>query len=140
MDDLPINAHLTIPASELQAAFARSSGPGGQNVNKVNSKATLSWDLNATQVLYPTTMIRLKVIAASRITDEGCLKITCQTHREQNRNLQACRDLLRSLVLESLRPVIQRKPTQPSRGSQRRRMDEKRSTGEKKRNRGERWE
>jgi ribosome-associated protein len=140
MEDLPINAHLTIPGAELQAAFARSGGPGGQNVNKVNSKATLSWDVNATQVLLPTTLMRLKAIAGHRITDEGFLKITCQTHREQFRNLQACRDMLRSLILESMRPVVPRRPTKPSKGSQRRRIEEKKQTGDKKRGRGQRWE
>ena len=140
MEDLLISSHLTIPGSELQAVFARSGGPGGQNVNKVNSKATLCWDLNSSTALYPTTLGRLKAIAAGRITDEGILKVTSQIHREQSRNLQACRDLLRSLVLESLRPVIPRKPTQPTRGAQRRRIENKKQTGEKKRGRSERWD
>ena len=56
MEDLNITHYLTIPASELQAVYSRSGGPGGQNVNKVNTKATLIWDLNQTQSLYPTTL------------------------------------------------------------------------------------
>lgn len=140
MEDLPIQSYLTIPAAELQAVFARSGGPGGQNVNKVNSKVTLCWDLNQTQVLNPTTLVRLKALAASRITDEGILKITCQVHREQPRNMQSCRELLRSLVVEAMKPVIPRKPTKPSAGARRRRLAEKKITGERKRGRSEKWD
>ncbi|MCU0709786.1 MAG: aminoacyl-tRNA hydrolase [Pirellula sp.] len=140
MEDLIITPHLTIPASELQASFARSGGPGGQNVNKVNSKAVLRWDLAQTQVLFPQTMHRLRALALNRITDEGVLVLSCQVHREQSRNLQACRDMLRGLLLEAMKPVIPRKPTRPSAGSKRRRLQEKKQTGEKKKNRSERWE
>jgi ribosome-associated protein len=131
---------LTIPATELQAVYSRSGGPGGQNVNKVNSKATLIWDLNQTQALFPMALMRLKAMAASRINDEGFLKIHCQVHREQSRNLQACRDLLRGLVLEAMKPVVVRKETKPSAGARRRRLSEKKLTGEKKQGRGQRWD
>jgi ribosome-associated protein len=100
----------------------------------------LIWDLNQTQALYPTTLTRLQARAASRITDEGLIKIHCQVHREQPRNLQACRDLLRGLVLEALKPVVVRKETKPSAGARRRRLSDKKLTGEKKRGRNERWE
>jgi ribosome-associated protein len=140
MEDLIITPHLTIPASELQATFARSGGPGGQNVNKVNSKAVLRWDLAQTQVLFPQTIHRLRALAMNRITDEGVLVLSCQVHREQSRNLQACRDMLRGLLLAAMKPVIPRKPTSPSAGAKRRRLQEKKQTGEKKKNRTERWE
>jgi ribosome-associated protein len=140
MEDLTITAYLTVPGSELQASFARSGGPGGQNVNKVNSKALLRWDLNQTQVLFPTTLQRLRALAKNRINDEGELVLTCQVHREQSRNLEACREMLRGLLLEAIKPVIPRKPTQPSAGSRRRRMETKRQTGEKKKGRSERWD
>ena len=116
MEDLTITAYLTVPGSELQASFARSGGPGGQNVNKVNSKAILRWDLNQTQVLFPMTLQRLRALAKNRINDEGELVLTCQVHREQSRNLEACREMLRGLLLEAIKPVIPRKPTQPSSG------------------------
>lgn len=140
MEDLTITAYLTVPGSELQASFARSGGPGGQNVNKVNSKALLRWDLNQTQVLFPTTLQRLRALAKNRINDEGELVLTCQVHREQSRNLEACREMLRGLLLEAIKPVIPRRPTQPSAGSRRRRMETKRQTGEKKKGRSERWD
>lgn len=135
-----ITPHLTIPASELQASFARSGGPGGQNVNKVNSKAILRWDLNATQVLFPTTLQRLRAIARHRITDEGELLLSCQVHREQARNLDACREMLRALLLEAITPVIPRRPTRPTAGARRRRMENKKQAGDKKRDRSARWE
>jgi ribosome-associated protein len=140
MEDLIINPHLTVPATELQASFARSGGPGGQNVNKVNSKAVLRWDLTRTQALFPTTLQRLRALARNRITDDGELILSCQVHREQSRNLEACREMLRNLILEAIKPIIPRKPTRPSAGSQRRRMEEKKQTGQKKKNRAERWE
>ena len=140
MEDLNITHYLTIPASELQAVYSRSGGPGGQNVNKVNTKATLIWDLNQTQSLYPTTLTRLRALAASRITDEGLLKIHCQVHREQSRNLQACRDLLRGLILEALKPVVVRKETKPSAGARRRRLADKTVAGATMRERRQRWD
>lgn len=140
MEDLIITTHLTVPASELQASFARSGGPGGQNVNKVNSKAVLRWDLNLTQVLFPTTMQRLRALAKNRINEEGFLVLSCQVHREQSRNLEACREMLRGLILEAIKPVIPRKPTRPTAGAQRRRMENKKLTGEKKKNRSQNWD
>jgi len=85
-------------------------------------------------------MIRLKNLAGNRITDEGFLKLHSQVHREQSRNLQACRDLLRQLILAALRPVVERKATRPTAGAKRRRLAEKKNTGEKKRNRSDRFE
>lgn len=140
MEDLIITTHLTVPASELQASFARSGGPGGQNVNKVNSKAVLRWDLNQTEVLFPHTMQRLRALAKNRINEEGFLVLSCQVHREQSRNLEACREMLRGLLLEALKPVIPRKPTRPTAGAQRRRMENKKLTGEKKKNRAQNWD
>lgn len=140
MEDLIITPHLTVPASELQASFARSGGPGGQNVNKVNSKAVLRWDLNETQILFPSTMLRLRALAKNRISEDGFLVLSCQVHREQSRNLEACRDMLRGLLLQAIKPVIVRKPTRPTAGAHRRRMDNKKITGEKKKNRSQNWE
>lgn len=135
MEDLIITEHLIVPASELELVFARSSGPGGQNVNKVNTKATLCWKIANSTVLYPTAMIRLRALAGNRLTEAGILQITSQVHREQPRNIQACRERLKNLLLEAMKPPTIRRPTQPTRGSQRRRIADKKSTGEKKQNR-----
>jgi ribosome-associated protein len=140
MEDIIIHEHLSIPAAELEAYFARSSGPGGQNVNKLNTKATLCWKLTQSQVLSAPAAARLKALAASKITDDGILQITSQVHREQGRNLQACRDRLRALVIESLKPPTIRKPTRPTAGSNRRRLNDKKMSSERKQSRSSNWD
>ena len=140
MEDLVINEQVFIPSGEMDIQFARSGGPGGQNVNKVNSKATLCWNVAASTALYPTTMVRLKALAASRITEDGILQITSQVHREQSRNIQACRERLRSLILEAMRPPTIRKPTRPTAGSKRRRVENKKIQSQKKQGRTGSWE
>ena len=135
MEDLIITEHLIVPAHELELVFARSSGPGGQNVNKVNTKATLCWNISNSTVLYPTAMIRLRALAGNRLTDGGVLQITSQVHREQPRNIQACRERLKNLILEAIKPPTIRRPTQPTRGSQRRRIEDKKLVAQKKQNR-----
>jgi ribosome-associated protein len=140
MEDLIIHEHLVIPASELQTIFARSGGPGGQNVNKVNTKATLTWDLANSNVLYAGAAARLRALAGSRLSDAGLLQITSQVHREQSRNIQACRDRLRQLVLEAIKPPTIRKATKPTKGSQRRRLNEKKITSDRKQGRSSSWD
>jgi ribosome-associated protein len=139
MEDLIIHENLLIPAAELNAFFARSGGPGGQNVNKVNTKATLCWDLASSNVLYHGACARLRVLAGSRLTDNGVIQITSQVHREQARNLQACRERLRILVLEALKPPTIRKPTKPTKGSQRRRLNDKKIASDRKQGRSGTW-
>jgi ribosome-associated protein len=140
MEDLIIHEHLVIPADELHLFFARSGGPGGQNVNKVNTKATLCWDLARSTLLYPNANARLRALAGTRLTDAGVLQITSQVHREQGRNIQACRERLRQLILEALKPPTIRKPTQPSRGAQRRRLNDKKITSDRKQGRSSSWD
>ena len=135
MEDLIINEHLAIPAGELQTIFARSSGPGGQNVNKVNSKATLCWDLANSTVLYAAAVVRLRALAGNRLTDAGVLQITSQVYRDQPRNLHACRERMKKLIVEALTPPTIRRPTKPSQGSHRRRLNEKKIIGQKKQGR-----
>jgi ribosome-associated protein len=140
MEDLIINEHVFIPASELQVLFARSSGPGGQNVNKVNTKATLCWDLASSNVLFPAAAARLRAIAGHRLTDSGIVQITSQSHREQARNIRACRERLRALVLEAMQPPVIRKETKPTKGSQRRRLNDKKLTSQRKQGRSGNWD
>lgn len=140
MEDLIINERLAIPACELQLLFARSSGPGGQNVNKVNTKATLIWNMSESNVLDAPIAARLRALAANRITEAGELQITCQTHREQSGNVRACRERLRQLILEALKPPIPRKPTKPSYGSKLRRLNEKKILSKRKQGRSGQWD
>jgi ribosome-associated protein len=132
MTDMDITATLQIPDEELQFTFARSGGPGGQNVNKVASKAVLHWNLAANATLPPDVKERLRARHANRVTAEGELVLQGQRYRDQGRNVEDCRTKLREMVLEVLRPPRPRKATKPSRGSRERRLTTKRQQAERK--------
>ncbi|MBY0528520.1 MAG: aminoacyl-tRNA hydrolase [Gemmataceae bacterium] len=123
---LEVNATIRIPDTELAWSFARSGGPGGQNVNKVSSKAMLRWDMAGSPSIPDDVKDRLRTLCRRRITLEGDLLITAQEFRDQDRNRQACLEKLRDLVLEALARPKPRKATRPTRGSQRRRLEGKR--------------
>jgi ribosome-associated protein len=122
---LEITAAVQIPDEEFQWTFARSSGPGGQNVNKVASKAVLHWDLRQSQALPDSVRARLFALLYNRMTTEGVLVIHSQRFRDQERNRQDCLEKLRTWVLEAMTPPRVRKKTRPSRASKRRRLEEK---------------
>ena len=136
MKDLRIQEGLYIPANELETSFSRSAGPGGQNVNKVNSKVTLRWMLSDSQVLSPTVADRLRQLAGHRLNLDGSLQVTSQEHRDQPSNLHACSLKLQQLIIQALCPVKPRKATRPSIGSQRRRLQEKAKRSQTKTGRG----
>jgi ribosome-associated protein len=132
MEDLVVNSRLTIPAGELSASYSRSSGPGGQNVNKVNSRVTLRWQVGDQPLLPHDWRQRLLARNANRVTREGELVLHSEKYRDQPRNLDDCRQRLAELLRDCATPPIKRKKTRPSLSSQRRRLDEKRRTSEKK--------
>jgi ribosome-associated protein len=132
---LIINDAITIPAAELQVGFARSAGPGGQNVNKVNTKAQLRWAARASAALPPAVKTRLLARYGNRINNEGELVLSSDEYREQARNLNACREKLRAMVLSVLKPPRRRVKTKPTRASVERRIVGKQRQGEKKRSR-----
>ena len=132
MEDIVVTEHITIPAAELEVAIARSAGPGGQNVNKVNSKVSIQWALRESQVVSELVKHRLIALAGSRHTLAGTILVTSQEHRDQPSNMRSCQDKLRRLLLEALKPVKARKPTKPSRASQRRRIEDKRQNSRRK--------
>ncbi|TWT75902.1 Peptidyl-tRNA hydrolase ArfB [Posidoniimonas polymericola] len=124
-EDLVVNDQITIAGSELQFSYARSSGPGGQNVNKLNTKATLRWSPGESPSLPIAVKRRFLERFASRLTGEGELVLQSGTHREQARNTGECLARLRALVLSIARPPKQRRPTKPSRASKERRLQSK---------------
>lgn len=132
MKDLMIQPGLIIPARELDVSVARSGGPGGQNVNKVSSKVTLSWKVAETDILTPVAKDRLLKLAANRINLDGELQITSQEHRDQPANYDVCVLKLRQLVLQALRPPKIRKPTRPTAGSKKRRLEAKAKQSQRK--------
>ena len=98
-DYLVINDQIRIPCSNLKFTFSRSPGPGGQNVNKVNSKATLHWAYGATDGLPEYVKLKIAELFAKRINDQGQLVLSSSTHRTQRRNIEECHAKLRQLVL-----------------------------------------
>jgi ribosome-associated protein len=122
---LSVTETLTIPIDEFRFEFARSGGPGGQNVNKVNSKAVLRWAPAASPSLPPAVKDRLLRALASRLTNDGELLITSQLTRDQSRNVEDCLEKLRLIVLAAARPPKSRRPSRPTLGSKVRRVEAK---------------
>lgn len=132
-EPLIINATVQIPSMDLYVAAARSSGPGGQNVNKVASKIELRFNLPATRALDEPTKDRLRAQARSRLDAEGWLLVTSQLTRDQSRNLEDARDKLRLLILRALERPVPRRPTRPTLASKERRVADKRQRSTQKR-------
>lgn len=122
----------TIPASELRFTFVRSSGPGGQNVNKVSSKAVLRWSPAASQVIGEDVKARLIARHGSRLAADGDLILTSERYRDQGSNSADCIAKLQALIATVLTPPTPRKATRPTRGSRRRRLQGKKEQSEKK--------
>lgn len=135
MKSLPVNDHLTIPAGDLSWNAARSSGPGGQNVNKVATKVTLRFDLRNSTALTGAQKRRLREIAGRRLDADGGILVSAQAERSQSQNLERARATLRTLIRKSLPAPKRRVATRPSKAQRRRRLQDKRRQSEKKRRR-----
>ena len=129
---LHVNDQIQILDTELQFAFARSGGPGGQNVNKVSSKAIMTCDVTLTPSLPGDVRERFLARYGRRVTKEGMLQITSQRYRDQGRNVDDCRSKLVELILSIAAPPVKRKPSKPSRGAKQRRLNDKHVRSEKK--------
>jgi ribosome-associated protein len=137
---LVINSQIVIPDSELIVSFARSSGPGGQNVNKVNSKAFLRWNFSASNWLPQDAKVRFEACFPTRINQAGEVLISSDQYRDQGRNLASCYEKLRQLIQAALVVPRKRRPTRPTRGSIEDRLTHKRHKSQTKRGRGFRAE
>ena len=125
-----------IAHDELEWSFARSGGPGGQNVNKVASKAVLRWRAATTAAaLPPLAMSRMRTAFPSRFTTEGDAVITSQAYRDQERNKEDCVLKLTEMVRASLIEPTVRKKTKVSKGAKKRRVADKRRESAKKQSR-----
>jgi len=133
---LIVEPDIRIPLAELQFTFVRSAGPGGQNVNKVNTKAVLRWPVTASPSLPEGVRQRFRAKFANRLTTEGELVLSSQRFRDQSRNKSDCLDKLQAMLASVARPPVKRRRTKPSKASKTRRLNEKRRRSENKQSRG----
>ncbi len=124
---LVISQRVSIPDDELRLTFSRSSGPGGQNVNKVASKATLHWAVATSPSLPEDIRQRFLEVYSSRITKAGEIVIHSEEFRDQPKNIQACRDKLSEMISAVLKAPKKRRATRPTKGSKVRRLNDKKS-------------
>jgi ribosome-associated protein len=136
---LHINSRIQIQENELEETFVRSSGPGGQNVNKVASAVQLRFDAQSSDALSDEVKQRLKRLAGSRATGEGVIVIEAKRYRDQEKNRVDARERLAVLIRRALEKPKPRRHTQPSRASIQKRLDEKKLRGERKKTRRTDW-
>ncbi len=129
---LEVLPSLSLNLSEFEFSYTRSSGPGGQNVNKVSSKVLLRWPLAASRGLSEQQRARLLLRLAHRLTADGDLLVTSQKHRDQARNTANCLDKLRAMLITALAVPKRRRATRPTLASRQRRLEGKKRQAVKK--------
>ena len=122
---IPITPRIGIDAGEIGFTFVRSSGPGGQNVNKLSTAVQLRFDVRGCASLPDPVRHRLERLAGRRLTQDGVLVIAAQRFRSQERNRQDALDRLIALIREAAVAPVIRRPTQPTQGARRRRLEQK---------------
>jgi ribosome-associated protein len=127
-----INDQLSIPANELSFELSTSSGPGGQHVNRTQTRVTLLFHLAASQTLNESQKSRLFEHLAGRIDRQGRVRVRCGRHRSQSRNREETLERFAAIVAAALKPRVKRRPTKVSKGAKRRRLDEKQRRGKVK--------
>ena len=130
-----ISDTIQINETEFEWSFTASGGPGGQNVNKVATRAELRWNLEQTEALPLPVKMRLQEQQKNRITKEGELILTSQRFRDQDRNRQDCLEKLEAMIRQALTPPKPRKKTKPSKASKERRLNEKKQRSSRKESR-----
>ena len=133
---IQVTETIAIPDEELDWTYARSGGPGGQNVNKVSSKAVLRWAAGRSAApVPPAAWDRMRARFPSRFTVDGDVVISSQEYRDQERNREACGEKLAAMIRAALVEPTPRKKTKPSKAAKRRRVEDKRRLSAKKQGR-----
>jgi len=135
-EPIVVTETVRVPGRALSMRAVRSSGPGGQNVNKVASKIDLRVDLDAIEGLSDRARTRMHALAVSRLDADGRLVVTSQESRDQSRNLEIAREKVRRLVASALREPRVRRATRPSAAARERRIEGKKQRSSLKRSRG----
>lgn len=133
---IEINEHLTIPFEEIDLSFSRSSGPGGQNVNKLATKVLLRFDVGTSNALSDAQKAIIRRRLATRIGKDGSLRVIAGSERSQKSNREAAFERFARLIRDALRPRKKRKQTRPTAASRERRLTEKKRQSERKKHRG----
>jgi ribosome-associated protein len=122
---LRVTDTISIDDSELSETFVRSSGPGGQNVNKVSSAVQLRFDVRGSPSLPNDVAVRLMRLAGKRLTKDGVIVIIAQRHRTQERNRADARERLFDLIRQAAVRPVPRRPTKVPKAAKRRRLEGK---------------
>jgi ribosome-associated protein len=130
-----VDQRLTIPDSEFEFSYARSGGPGGQNVNKVNSKAILRWSVELSPSISEPLRARLKTKYSSRLTEDGYFVVVSQRYRDQKMNVDDCLEKLAAMISTVINPPTPRRPTKPTKASKLKRIQTKQVVSGKKQSR-----
>jgi ribosome-associated protein len=133
---IQVTHSIAIDEAELQESFIRASGPGGQNVNKVESAVQLRFDVRNSPSLPEDVKARLERLAGSRLTNDGVLIITAQRFRTQDRNREDAQARLVDLIRQATERPKPRRPTRPTLASKKRRLEAKGRRSEIKKGRG----
>lgn len=124
-----------VPEAEISERFSRSGGKGGQNVNKLSTKAEVRWNVDESRAFSDEEKEKIKRVLGNRINKEGELIIASQEERSQLQNRERAIERLNNLVAAALTPEKERIPTRPTRASRERRLEEKKRQAVKKRQR-----
>ncbi|HEX4572153.1 MAG TPA: alternative ribosome rescue aminoacyl-tRNA hydrolase ArfB [Dongiaceae bacterium] len=127
-----INAEIALEDREIEESFLRSPGPGGQNVNKLETAVQLRFDVRHSPSLPEPVRRRLERLAGRRLTGEGVLVLTAHRHRTRERNRADALERLIGLIRDAAVPPVPRRPTRPTTASKRRRLEAKKHHGRNK--------
>ena len=139
IDGLEVRPGMVIPRGELQYRATRAGGAGGQHVNTSSTRIELLWNLPRSTAVDDAQRERLRAKLATRLDAAGNVRVVSSARRSQQQNREAAEERLVELVRHGLAVAKKRRPTKPSRAAKQARLDDKRRTSEKKRNRRGEW-